>query len=1257
MSTYNRKHCIKKAIDSLFIQTYQNFELIIIDDGSIDKTEEYIKDIYKKEIEKGKIKYVKLSENKGASFARNEGLKITKGDWIGYLDTDNEMFPEFLKTYYFNIKNNPEIKIFYAQIKHRNSGKIIGREFNFNELLKGNFIDMGVFVHSIELYKEFGGFDADIKRVNDWDLIIKYIEKYKPIFIEKVLLDYYDGDEFERITNKGSYYDDYKKVILNYLNRLDSDSFFNRNNNFYIKDESINQKNIEIIELNDVIKQKNQEIQTKDGELKSKILEIEWMKSSKFWKIKTFYEKFKNPIVKIFKLFKKALVILKRDGLFILIKKIVQFIKMKIINKKYPILSFNSEEVAISLFNKQQKEFLKNDIKLEISHFFKKPLISIIMPVYNTNPKWLILAINSVINQFYENWELCIVDDCSSHEEVKKILKNYLLIDSRIKCHFSEKNEGISVSSNISLKISTGEYIAFLDHDDELTKDALFWVVKEINNNPNVDFIYSDECKIDDTEDKKMFNFLFKPDWDPEMLLNCMYTGHLTVYKKNIIDNLGGFRSKYDFSQDYDLALRVSEKTENIFHIERILYLWRAIDGSSAKGAKNFARKTNLAALEDAIKRRGVKSEIIACKHANRVKILFKKNIKISIVIPSDSYENLVKSIDSIFLKTFYENFELVIVTNSELIRNLSTIYSNLKNLLFSPYDKKYNFSDKCNKGANDANGEIIIFLNDDVYPIYNDWLENLVEYLFYDNKIGGVSPKLLWEDDTIQYAGMTTNVIPFCATFLDRKNKDEYLANVIRNTSILSGACLAIRKEVFLDIGGFDSINTPAGHSDLDLSFKLRESGYRCIYTPYSTLYHVGNHSWHIEKDKADIFVMSKWGKYISNDPYYTKSMRAIMEGYFPDQFGIFSQQKEFKKCSYDALIIIHELTITGAPMIAINMARVIKDNGGYPVIFSYVDGPLREEIEKLNIPIIINNFATSNNFTFKNFAKNFDIIISNTVVTYSSVFLMQDIVPTIWMIHEAQNIKSFFIPYFDLMSPSLLDVLKSTKALVCVASEYSFNSVKKFCNTKIKLINYGLVDCYDSKKTKKTKKIEFSIVGTVEERKSQDIFIEAILQLPEIYRQKAVFNIIGNGAYYNIFVNKLKQKTKNISSIIWHGLIIDQDIKLELFNNTSVFVVVSRDEPTSMVVIEGAMLGKPSIISVNVGAKYLVEEGKSGFIIDTGNVEQLKKIIMKIIDDPKILIPMGEVARKKYLETSTFDIFSKKLISLINEKLNMKK
>jgi len=935
-------------------------------------------------------------------------------------------------------------------------------------------------------------------------------------------------------------------------------------------------------------------------------------------------------------------------------------VKLSNINPLLHYIKHGNKEGRNSLQKNNSINFLKlynpiigNQMKFysqSISSFISYPLISIITPVYNVDSIWLDKCIHSVLRQNYDKWELCIIDDGSTNNDTLHCLKGWQNIDPRINISYNKINQNISKSSNIAIQNATGEFIAFLDNDDELKEDALFWIVYEINKHPEADLIYTDECKI--TSENKLIDFNFKPDWSPEFLLNEMYIGHLSVYRKSIIEKVGLFRSEYDFSQDYDLALRVSEITQNIFHVERILYYWRQIKGSAAGGGKDYARKSNIAALEDALKRRNVNGKVIEYSNvANRVKISINSDDKVSIIIPSDSFNNLKNIINNIIDKTTYENYEIIIVTKSSLIYDLKKIFKPCpENLIFSPYDKNFNFSDKCNQGANDSNGRILIFQNDDVNPLINDWIENLIEFLYYDKKIGSVSPMLLWENGTIQYAGMTTNVNPFCGTFLNGRDKNEDLANKVRNTSILSGACFAIWKEVFNEVGAFNSINTPAGHSDLDLSFKLRDKGYRCVYTPYSTLSHIGNHSWHTKKDKADIYILRKWGKYISNDPYYTKSMRAMIDGYLPEQFGIFSSEEYYKPYSFDALIVLQELSVTGSSTVVLETAKAIRNKGGYPVIFSYVDGPYRKEFEKLNISVIVNNFAITDDFSFIHFAKNFDIIIANTVVVYPAIHMIQDLVPTIWYIHEAENIESFFIPHFNNEALTLKDVLIGTNSHVYVASEYSKNIVKKY-NNNVRLLKYGIDDLFLDNEIIIGDEIQFSIVGTIEERKAQDVFIQAIMLMPIEYQKKAIFNIIGNEDNEKIFVSDLKKRSKHISNIKWHGLITDQKDKLELFINTSLFVVISRDEPVSVVVIEAAMLGKPSIISENVGAKYMVEDGKNGFIVKTGDSEHLKDTLMKIIDDPSILIGMGNESRKKYLQTSTLDIFQSNLIEAIKD------
>lgn len=225
MPTYNRKYCIKNAIDSLLKQTYQDFELIIIDDGSTDQTEEFIRNTYNKYLSDEKIRYIKLDKNYGVSFARNVGLENVKNEWVGYLDSDNEMLPIFLEDFAKQIVDNPEYKIFYAQTKYNNANFIFGREFDFVELLKGNFIDNNVLIHRIDLYKELGGFDISLERLVDWDLVIRYTERYEPFFIKKPLIRYNDRDDIHRITNDESFEKNFKKIIVNYFGRIPEDKF------------------------------------------------------------------------------------------------------------------------------------------------------------------------------------------------------------------------------------------------------------------------------------------------------------------------------------------------------------------------------------------------------------------------------------------------------------------------------------------------------------------------------------------------------------------------------------------------------------------------------------------------------------------------------------------------------------------------------------------------------------------------------------------------------------------------------------------------------------------------------------------------------------------------------------------------------------------------------------------------------------------------------------------------------------------------
>jgi GT2 family glycosyltransferase len=886
-------------------------------------------------------------------------------------------------------------------------------------------------------------------------------------------------------------------------------------------------------------------------------------------------------------------------------------------------------------------------IKKSITGLKYAPKISIIFPTYNIKPSLLELAIQSVKNQIYVNWELCIVDDCSTKPETIEVLKKYEA-DKNIKVLFLDKNSGISEASNAAISISTGEYIALMDHDDEIPPDALFWVINELNQYPDTDIIYSDECKID--EAGILSDYFYKPDWSPELLMNMMYTGHLTVYNKAfLVNDVGLFRKEYDFSQDYDLMLRASEKTDKIRHIPRFLYYWRITEGSAAQGDKPYARVTNLAALADAGKRRGLKGEIFEFPVANRLKIKVLKEKKVSLIIPTDSYVNLKETIESIQNSTTYLNYEIIPVTNSKLVKQMKEL--SYDNISYCNYDKPFNFSDKCNAGALHATGEIIVFFNDDVRPLQNDWIENTIEF-FEIPEIGGISPKLLYENDTIQYAGMITGVRNLTGTSFHCHHKDATLylnyPQLVRNVSILSGACLAMRKEIFLQLGGFDIINTPVGHSDVDLSFKILEAGYRCVYTPYATLRHVGHLSLKehekeeqnkFKKDKADIFLLKRWIKYLDKDRYFPVGMRDLLYIDSPEPFQLYTPNKEQVKGERgDVILVSHDLSLSGAPIMLYDTAKVLTEQGYFVIIFCPADGPLRKMYQDAGIPVIVDELVLQQHHTFERFAKNFDYIICNTVVTWSVVKQMQHIVKTIWWIQEGQAVQYF------ANDDDFITTIRSAQHLVGV-SDYNISFVKPYNNKIAKIYNacYDL-DCRnDSPPGGNEDKIIFTLVGSIERRKGHDVLIEALETIDPSLLRKAEVWFIGRTLKEH-YLKSLFPRMNNIGIIKMLGE-KSHDECLELMKQSDVILNISRDDPFPVVLVEAMCMGKTCIASTNSGLAELIINGENGFVFKNEDSADLGQKMTAILQNDNKLEVVGARARKTYEEHLTIEIFSDKL------------
>jgi GT2 family glycosyltransferase len=442
---------------------------------------------------------------------------------------------------------------------------------------------------------------------------------------------------------------------------------------------------------------------------------------------------------------------------------------------------------------------------------------------------------------------LCIADDKSSNEDTIEYLNN--LDDPKIKVKFLEKNLNISGASNAALEIAAGDYIALMDNDDEITPDALYEMVKVINGK-DAEFIYSDEDFID--TEGVCSNPHFKPDFSPDLLLSHNYITHLSCFSRILLDKVGRFNSDFDGSQDYDLFLRLTEKTDKIHHIQKVLYHWRTIEGSTSADseAKPEALERGKKVLEATMKRRGVDADIEYANmhHYFRVKYKIKKNPLVSIIIPfKDKPELLDMCINSILEKSTYSNYEIIgISNNSEETSTFEMMVALEKKdprVSFYEYNVEFNYADINNRAVElYAKGEHVLLLNNDIEVITPEWIEAMLEHSQRE-EIGCVGAKLYYPDDTVQHAGIIIGLGGYAGhshKMYPRDNPGYFnRLSVVQNVSAVTAACLMIKKEIYLEVGGMDAVEFKVAYNDVDFCLRVREKGYLNIFTPFVEMYH----------------------------------------------------------------------------------------------------------------------------------------------------------------------------------------------------------------------------------------------------------------------------------------------------------------------------------------------------------------------------------------------------------------------------------
>jgi GT2 family glycosyltransferase len=511
----------------------------------------------------------------------------------------------------------------------------------------------------------------------------------------------------------------------------------------------------------------------------------------------------------------------------------------------------------------------------EARTFSSRPLISIITPVFDTPVRWLAEAVNSVLAQAYENWELLLVDDGSTDADLLRMLPRLAARDRRIVLRALPEHSGISAASNHGLAAARGEWVAFLDHDDILEPDALFENVRLLQENPDLDLIYSDEDKIT----QQSFGApMLKPDWSPDFFLSCNYLCHLIFLRRQLISDVGGFRSAFDGSQDYDLLLRVIERTQRIAHIPRVLYHWRRSEASSAVSVRQKPGQLEASrrAIQDHLKRRGEQCRVSVDwrTHAFRIRRELSEERKITIIIANrHGRESLERCVESLTGKTDYPDYEILIVQfdgSPGTSAGGSRFPHRLLNL-----SGMTGYSAARNSAIDQTDAPWVLFLDDRIEVIEPQWLTYMAEHV-QRSGVGAVGARLLNRKGTVEHAGIVVGVNGI-AQWAFRGFPAEHPGvnrqlQIVRNYSAVSGGCMLTRREVFKRAGGFDE-RLSGTLADVDLCLKLRRAGYLIIYTPFAKLY------WHETQpdeldDSNEAIMRQQWADILERDPYYNPNL-----------------------------------------------------------------------------------------------------------------------------------------------------------------------------------------------------------------------------------------------------------------------------------------------------------------------------------------------------------------------------------------------
>lgn len=907
------------------------------------------------------------------------------------------------------------------------------------------------------------------------------------------------------------------------------------------------------------------------------------------------------------------------------------------------------------------------------------PTISVIVPIYNTPPAFLEGMIGSVVAQIYPKWELCLADDASTQPHVRETLERMASDDNRIRVIHRNQNGHIAEATNSALDIASGEYIALLDHDDVLSQDALLHVAECISRNPAVDWIYTDEDKID--KDGRHYDPQFKGEWSPEMAITHNFTHHLTVIRKSLVDRVGRMRKGFEGAQDIDLFLRVAEDTspERIKHIPHVCYHWRSHEGSTAShGAqKRYIFDSAYRAIDEALKRRGLKARPFLppfaerhgmCLHQLRWDLDDPSTKMVTIIIPTKDRVDLLERCVASLQKTVNDQLVKLLIVDDrssdprtlqyfEKLESEQTLHCRVIHPEFD--DEKFNYARLMNQAAMHVDTPYMLQLNNDIEAINPGWLEEMKGWMSIDG-VGAVGARLIYPNGNIQHGGVIVGPHGGLADHqfhLLPLDEVGYMAlpHAARNVSAVTGACLLTTIELYRQLGGFDEEKFAVEYNDVDFCLRVIASGKRIVYTPQATLAHLTSASRGRDYNPDEhINFIQKYNAYqdaFFNENIQIDSMRMAVD---PHHFTHANRARKL-----NILIISHNLSLGGAQIVVYELARHFASCEGYQVsVVSPTDGPIRERYEILGIPVnVLSDFPSLHHTSvveFRDYLKclggtigltSYDLVVSNTLIGFWGVDMARMFgIPSIWHIHESMRINNacgiFSLQY---LRPLLYSGFMSANRVVFQAEATrelfdEANARDNFCTIPggVPLEKINSFRATISKSAIRAKYgvgencTVITIVGTTCERKGQHVFLEAVKELekryPNGFPDDMIFVIVGaiKGPYLDFLCKRRDQLGLEKVRIFDET----KDI-YDFYALSDIFVCASFEESFPMVVLL-AMAFELKIISTDVfGIPEIISDGHEGRLVKPGNPAALGKAIYACLNDSEL---SDRMARKAY-------------------------